>query len=146
MAIRETVLVVGATGKQGRAVIRALLQSSPTISQSSTGNHRASFSILALTRNASSAAARRLVDEIQSADSDSSAITLVEGDLNDAAHMRRIFEAAAQGAGSRGIWGLFAVLAYPGLGKDASMEEKQGTVCGCRDVTSRMLVLGLDLG
>ncbi|KAL8920913.1 MAG: hypothetical protein Q9172_004272 [Xanthocarpia lactea] len=62
----KTLLITGATGKQGRACIESLL-SSPSPS---------SFSILALTRNASSPSANRLAQR-------SPQIKLIQGDLND---------------------------------------------------------------
>lgn len=40
--------------------------------------------------------------------------------------MVRIFE---QVKGEGGFWGVFVVLQFPGLGVDASGEEKQGKVC-----------------
>ncbi|KAL8993279.1 MAG: hypothetical protein Q9169_006463 [Polycauliona sp. 2 TL-2023] len=62
----KTLLITGATGKQGRACIESLLSShSPS-----------SFSILALTRNASSPSATRLAQR-------SPQIKLIQGDLND---------------------------------------------------------------
>ncbi|KAL8642952.1 MAG: hypothetical protein Q9226_008443 [Calogaya cf. arnoldii] len=61
----KTLLITGATGKQGRACIESLL-SSPS----------PSFSILALTRNASSPSATRLAQR-------SPQIKIIQGDLND---------------------------------------------------------------
>lgn len=62
----KTFLVTGATGKQGGAVLRALLEQSPSSSPN----------ILAVTRNPSSASAKRLA-------SLSSTVSLIQGDLDD---------------------------------------------------------------
>ncbi|KAL8731809.1 MAG: hypothetical protein Q9181_004172 [Wetmoreana brouardii] len=72
----KTLLITGATGKQGRACIEALLSSpsAPT------------FSILALTRDSSSASAARLAQR-------SPQIKILQGDLNDS---RAIFRSASQ--------------------------------------------------
>ncbi|KAL8706282.1 MAG: hypothetical protein Q9201_000658 [Fulgogasparrea decipioides] len=72
----RTILITGATGKQGRACIEALL-SSPSAP---------AFSILALTRDSSSASAARLAQR-------SPQIKILQGDLNDS---RAIFRSASQ--------------------------------------------------
>lgn len=92
----KTLLITGATGKQGRACIESLL-SSPSPS---------TFSILALTRNASSPSATRLAQR-------SPQIKLVQGDLNDCPG---IFDSISQP-----IHGVFGVTTPMG-GK----EEAQG--------------------
>ncbi|KAL8782442.1 MAG: hypothetical protein Q9213_005372 [Squamulea squamosa] len=92
----KTLLITGATGKQGRACIEALL-SSPSAS---------AFSILALTRNASSPSATRLAQR-------SSQIKLLQGDLNDCSG---IFKSIPQP-----VHGVFGVTTPMG-GK----EEEQG--------------------
>ena len=78
----RVVLVTGATGKQGSAVVEALL-ASPV-----------DFQILALTRNPSSKAAQAIAAK-------SNIITLLIGDLDDPA---TIFTDAAVS-----IWGVFSV-------------------------------------
>ncbi|KAI5117406.1 hypothetical protein M0805_004628 [Coniferiporia weirii] len=104
-AAGRTVLVVGATGKQGRAFVSAVL---------STGS-AADLHILALTRSLKSAASHHL--------SSADRVDLVEGDLDEPDSVREVFEKQkAQG----GVWAVFMVLAFPGLGADASGEEKQG--------------------
>ncbi|KAL8867280.1 MAG: hypothetical protein Q9174_005764 [Haloplaca sp. 1 TL-2023] len=80
----KTLLITGATGKQGRACIEALL-SSPSAPN---------FSILALTRNSTSSSATRLAQR-------SSQIKILQGDLNDSP---AIFRSAA-----RPIHGVFGV-------------------------------------
>lgn len=82
----RAILVTGATGKQGGAVIAALFA------------HKPSFQMLALTRDSSSASAQRLASK-------SPDITLVECNLDDA---RSVFETAKK-ATSVPIWGVFSV-------------------------------------
>lgn len=80
MALR-TILVTGATGQQGGAVVRALL------------NHRnfdaSSLKILALTRNASSPSAQRI------ADSNKGIVQLIQG---DSTNPKPIFDAQPKGS------------------------------------------------
>ena len=114
----RTVLVVGATGKQGRAFIDAALSSQ------STDVH-----ILALTRNTASPSAKPLVDAAKESDR----IKVVQADLDKPESIRKVFEDAKAAKSEReegvnGIYGVFVVLAFPGLGADASGEEKQGKV------------------
>ena len=84
--MNRAILVTGATGKQGGALIKALLAD------------KAGFRILAVTRASNSASAKRLAAK-------SSDITLVQGDLNDTEAM---FKNAEQ-ASSQPIWGVFSV-------------------------------------
>lgn len=81
----RTLLITGATGKQGGAVIRSLLA------------RKADFQILALTRDVNSPSAKRLA-------SSSPAIKLLQGDLD---HAETIFQSAKLVAPS--IWGVFSV-------------------------------------
>jgi NAD(P)-dependent dehydrogenase (short-subunit alcohol dehydrogenase family) len=106
----KNVLVTGATGRQGRALIRALRLTS-------NGTEPLHFRILALTRTPASAIAKDLCSENH--------VTIVEGDLSDSESIRKIFEDAKA---SGGIWGVFCVLAFPGLGVNADGEEQQGRV------------------
>ena len=110
---RKTILVTGSTGKQGRSLTTALLASS-----------KEHFNILALTRNPASSAAQDLLAEAKS--NDNVKVSLVKGDLDDAASIRAVFEDAKKSG--NGVWGVFAVLAFPGLGAKADREEKQGIV------------------
>jgi uncharacterized protein YbjT (DUF2867 family) len=123
MAEKRTVLITGATGKQGRAVIHALL--SPAAAPGPE------YHVIALTRSTSSAPAQHLLE----AEKDNlPQITLKEGDLDKRDSVRKIFvDAAADG----GIWGVYAVLAYPGLGANADGEEAQGKVSGVAFLSSR---------
>lgn len=84
--MRRTVLITGATGKQGGSVIQALL------------DQNADFEILAVTRDASSKSAQKLENK-------SSNIKLVQGNLDQA---EDIFICAKR-VTSRPIWGVFSV-------------------------------------
>ena len=107
----KTILVTGSTGKQGQALITALLLSSQL------------FNILALTRNPASPAARGLLSK--AANNESVKVSLVKGDLDDPSSICAVFETAKK---EGGIWGVFAVFAFPGLGANADAEERQGIV------------------
>lgn len=82
----KSVLITGATGKQGGSVIRSLVAS------------RAPFEILAVTRNPQSASAQRLAKLSEN-------IKLVEGDLNTPAEAFQ----NAQKVTKNPIWGVFSV-------------------------------------
>ncbi|KZF25439.1 NAD(P)-binding protein [Xylona heveae TC161] len=102
----KVLLITGATGKQGGAVVDALL-SSPDAKD---------FTILAVTRNASSSGAQALANR-------SPNIKLVEGDLNDP---EAIFKAAAR-VTSQSVWGVYSVQSSVGSGgADVVGEERQG--------------------
>lgn len=101
MAPRK-ILVTGATGKQGGAVVQALLTSTLPYD----------YEILALTRKTSSPAAQKLTSNPK--------VSLVEGDLNDCT---AIFEKEPS------IWGVFSVQVpkmAQGKGAPHDIEEKQG--------------------
>lgn len=105
----KNILVTGATGQQGRALINAVRPNSDA---------NPDFHIFALTRKGASPSAKTLALEKH--------VTIVEGDLDSVDSMRNLFEdAKAKG----GIWGVFCVLAFPGLGANADAEERQGKVC-----------------
>lgn len=82
----RTILITGATGKQGGSVIEALLK------------EKADVEILAVTRDSSSSGAQKLKAK-------SSSIKLVEGNLDD---VEKIFD-NAHTASSQPIWGVFSV-------------------------------------
>ncbi|KAG1793845.1 NAD(P)-binding protein [Suillus plorans] len=103
----KLILVAGATGKQGRALIKSL--------QPTSESDDIPFRVLALTRSASSSTAQRLAQERH--------VQVVEGDIDSPESIRKVYEDAK---GSGGIWGVFCVLAYPGLGANADGEERQG--------------------
>ncbi|KAK0100781.1 hypothetical protein ONS95_007230 [Cadophora gregata] len=119
--MHRNIIVAGATGKQGQALIRALLHPSP---EANTASSEHTYHIYALTRNISSPAAKGLVEREQN-------VTVIEGDLDVPDSIRKVFQKAKQddvdGQGQgQGIWGVFAVLAFPGLGTEADGEERQG--------------------
>jgi uncharacterized protein YbjT (DUF2867 family) len=82
----RALLITGATGKQGGSVINALLKAD------------APFEILAVTRNAQSASAQKLLQK-------SPKIKLVTGDFSA---INDIFRKAKE-ASSAPIWGVFSV-------------------------------------
>ena len=101
MASSRKVLVTGATGKQGGAVINALL-ASPAAS---------SFQILAVTRNPESGSAKAVVSK-------SPNIKIVKGDLDDC---EGIFREAGEGIDSAFL------VTFPQIQKvEQIQEEKQG--------------------
>jgi len=95
----KSILIIGATGKQGSAAIDALLNC----------EEAASFSVLGLTRNASSPSAQKLAER---------GVKLVQGDLSD---VPAVFKTAQEVAGEP-IWGIFVVLVVRGT----TGEEAQG--------------------
>ncbi|KAG7108685.1 NmrA-like family domain-containing protein 1 like [Verticillium longisporum] len=97
----RSVLIFGATGKQGGAVINTLVA------------NNADFDILAVTRNPSSASAQRLTSK-------SSRIKLVEGDLADPSLVLK----KAQAISGAPVWGVFSV--QVGIGAGAGDEQRQG--------------------
>lgn len=110
---RRNVLVVGATGKQGSAVIHHLLAQPRS---ATTPDWR----VWALTRGTSSPAARKLQSD------GTGRLELVEGDLEDAARIRSVFETVAAADG--GLWGVFVAITFPGLGVKDDRERVQGIV------------------
>lgn len=107
MSIRK-ILVTGATGNQGSAVINALLANPPPFQHE----------ILALTRNADSAAAKKLAAK-------SSKVTLLSGDMNDCP---AIFAKAGGSNDDGELWGVFSVQ-LPAMGQKnvaEDVEEQQG--------------------
>lgn len=102
----KAILVTGATGNQGGAVIDALLS-----------QKRNDLTILAVTRDAHSAGAKRLTSK-------SSSIKLVQGNLDD---VPALFESAAQAASPDPIWGVYSVQISMGRGVTVDSEVAQGT-------------------
>jgi nucleoside-diphosphate-sugar epimerase len=102
----RSILVSGATGKQGGALIKSLL--------SFQKPDAPSFQILALTRNSSSPSARRLASMPN--------VTVIEGNLNDCA---AIF--AAIPSQHKPVWGVFSVqVPVAGPFADHNIEVRQG--------------------
>ncbi|KAL0571564.1 hypothetical protein V5O48_010396 [Marasmius crinis-equi] len=108
LSSKRVILVSGATGRQGKSFIHAL-------TSSSEGD---SFHILALTRQSKGQRAQELTTRY------SGRVSVVEGDLDSPGSVRRVFE--TQRDANTNIWGVFCVLAFPGLGVRADGEEKQG--------------------
>ena len=96
----KTLLITGATGKQGGAVVNALIASAST----------PPLTILALTRNPESAAAKTLVAK-------SPTVKLITGDLD---HPAAIFSSAGTS-----IWGVFSVQIFRPGHAGAQREERQ---------------------
>jgi hypothetical protein len=111
--------VAGATGQQGWAFIQRAIETTEDIR------------IIALSRKPQSPSA-------QSLRALSDRVKVTQANLDDAGSVRKVFEDASADGGR--IWGVFMVLAFPGLGADAAGEQKQGTV---REYTSPMMTLTL---
>ncbi|RSH77209.1 uncharacterized protein EHS24_003513 [Apiotrichum porosum] len=110
----RSILVTGATGKQGGAVIDALLK--PPTSQAAEDS--APFDILAVTRDPSSASATRLAAK-------SSTIKLVKGDMDN---VPALFESARAVSPNGQIWGVYSVqaVATSSAKPEDAPETKQG--------------------
>ena len=89
MSTAKPLLVLGATGKQGKKLIDTLL-ASPS---------KNSFTILALTRNPDSSSAKALAAK-------SPTIKLVKGNLDD---VPSVFKAALEATNGSPIWGVYSV-------------------------------------
>ncbi len=106
MATPKPVLVLGATGKQGKKVVDTLLAS----------ESKDAFTILALTRNPESTSAKALAAK-------SPTIKLVKGNLDD---VPSIFDAALEATDNTPIWGVFSVQQAVTDGATQDRETKQG--------------------
>ena len=106
MSSPKTLLVLGATGRQGTKVIETILNS----------DSKADFTILALTRNPDSASAKALAAK-------STIIKLIKGDLDDASN---VFRAALDASGGAPIWGVFSVQQAIRDGATQERETRQG--------------------
>lgn len=98
----KTILVTGATGKQGGAVIDNL-----------AGNPE--FTLLAVTRNTAGASAQKLTSK-------GGNIKLVQGDMDD---VPALFAKASEVAGGA-IWGVYSVQISQGKGVTHEGEIRQG--------------------
>lgn len=101
----KVILVTGATGKQGGAVIEALLKQTEI-----------PFSILAVTRDVSTPKAQKLISR-------SSKIQLVQGDLDN---IKALWRNAQTAASPRPIWGVYSVQVSEGPGVTTDGEIAQG--------------------
>lgn len=108
ITMSRPILVTGATGNQGGALVDALLS-----------RQAADFTILAVTRDPNSASAKRLLAK-------SPTIKLVEGNLDD---VPALFATAQQiaSAASSSIWGVYSVQSSMGKGATSDGEVLQGT-------------------
>lgn len=106
MSSPKPILVLGATGKQGKKVIDTILAS----------NSKANFIILALTRNPDSASAKALAAK-------STIIKLVKGNLDDTP---AVFKAALEASAGAPLWGVFSVQQAVLDGATQERETKQG--------------------
>ncbi|KAM0193366.1 hypothetical protein ACHAPI_007678 [Fusarium lateritium] len=101
----RAILITGATGKQGSAVINALL-----------AKDSSDFVLLAVTRNKDSPSAKNLAAK-------SSNIKLIEGHLDS---VPALFKAAKQAAGTVPLWGVYSVQLSMGKGVTLEGEVRQG--------------------
>ncbi|KAI9839381.1 MAG: hypothetical protein M1837_002105 [Sclerophora amabilis] len=98
----RTILVTGATGQQGRALVDALF---------SSHSSQPPFKVLALTRNTQSPSAAAIAAKYPK-------VSLLRGDLDDC---NAIFDSAKEP-----IWGVFSVQVFAGGNATLESEEKQG--------------------
>jgi uncharacterized protein YbjT (DUF2867 family) len=110
MSTTKAVLITGATGKQGGAILKQLA-THPSSSQ---------FTLLAVTRNTASASAKKITERYPDA-------LLVQGDLNDAPALFKSAQDTLKKAGkSEQIWGVYSVQVSLGPGVTFESEVTQG--------------------
>lgn len=111
MAATKAILITGATGKQGGSVLNQLAIHA-TASE---------FTILAVTRDASSVSAKRIVERHPK-------VLLVQGDLNDVPALFASAKSTLREAGKpEQIWGVYSVQISMGPGVTTEFEVKQGS-------------------
>lgn len=103
------ILVVGATGKQGSSFLRAAL----------APDANSDFHFVALTRDTQSRAAQQVKALGER-------VSVVAANLDKPETLRKVFEEEKERGG---FYGMFVVLAFPGLGEDGAGEERQGKLC-----------------
>lgn len=103
----RSILVIGATGKQGGAVVQALLESP----------RRNDFTIYALTRSVDSPSAKRLAAKAGN-------IKLVQGDLDN---VESIFKAVPEP-----FWGIFSMQVRPRWNCPITRRERKNLTEGWR--------------
>ena len=110
MSNTKAILILGATGKQGGSILKQL----------ATHPSSPQFSLLAVTRNKTSASAKKITERYPD-------VHLVQGDLNDAP---ALFKAAQDTLKSTGrpekIWGVYSVQVSLGPGVTFESEVTQG--------------------
>ncbi|ORY10340.1 hypothetical protein BCR34DRAFT_352485 [Clohesyomyces aquaticus] len=108
--LTKAILITGATGKQGGSVLKQL----------ATHPSSPQYTLLAVTRNASSPSAQKLTNKYPS-------VQLVQGNLND---VPALFAAAKEILGASGkpskIWGVYSVQISIGPGVTQASEIAQG--------------------
>lgn len=110
MAATRAILVTGATGKQGGSVLKQLA-THPTHEQ---------FTLLAVTRDANSGSAKRIVEQHPD-------VKLVQGNLDDVPALFSAAKAALREAGKKEkIWGVYSVQVSMGKGVTHESEIAQG--------------------
>jgi uncharacterized protein YbjT (DUF2867 family) len=102
----RVLLITGATGKQGGAVIDAILSRPAATSE---------FTLLAVTRDTSTASAKKLAAR-------SPSVKLVQGNLDDIASLFETADMVAQ----KPIWGVFSVQVSMGKNVTVEGEMQQG--------------------
>lgn len=111
MTATKAILITGATGKQGGSVLNQLASHSSA----------SQFTLLAVTRDAGSPSAKRIVERHPK-------VLLVQGDLND---VPRLFSSAKSTLKEAGkleqIWGVYSVQISMGPGVTTEFEVKQGS-------------------
>ncbi|TKX24402.1 hypothetical protein C1H76_3349 [Elsinoe australis] len=103
----KAILVTGATGKQGGSVIDSLISC----------EHAADFLILAVTRDANSASAQKLIKKAKN-------IRIVAGNLDN---VPQLFDEASKIVDGGEIWGVYSVQVSMGKGVTLESEVAQGT-------------------
>ncbi|KAI8931212.1 hypothetical protein NX059_011561 [Plenodomus lindquistii] len=110
MAATKAILVTGATGKQGGAVLEHL----------SAHSSSADYTLLAITRDTNSSSAQRIVSKHP-------AVKLVQGNLDDVPGLFQSAKAVLREAGKPDkIWGVYSVQVSMGKGVTFESEIKQG--------------------
>jgi uncharacterized protein YbjT (DUF2867 family) len=110
MAPAKPILITGATGKQGGAVLEQL------VSHASATE----FVLLAVTRNTASASAQKITKRFPD-------VLLVQGDLNDVPELFKSAENTLKSSGKPGkLWGVYSVQISLGPGVTFEGEINQG--------------------
>jgi len=106
----KAILVCGATGKQGGSVLKQL----------ATHSTSSQYTILAVTRDAKSKSAQRIVEQYRD-------VKIVQGDLNDIPTLFTNAKSTLKEAGkTEQIWGVYSVQISLGPGVTVEVEIKQG--------------------
>ncbi|KAJ2894487.1 NAD(P)-binding protein [Zalerion maritima] len=124
-ATTRTILIAGATGKQGGSVISALLSQATTSSPPAQ-----TFEILALTRDPTSSSSQKLAKK----SSPTTTIKLVQGNLDNPSS---IFSAARE-ATKNPVWGVFSVQAA--IGSSTELEQGKGLVDAAKEAGVKFFV------